>query len=61
MTMSKQREVGDIAHAIMKTLESPNEADSNWENANVVDALFFIGRAIHRLADAVVATIPDKE
>jgi hypothetical protein len=34
-------------------LESANEADSNLEIANVVDGLFFIGRAIHRLAAAV--------
>ncbi len=32
---------------------SPNEADRNGEQANMVDALFEISRALHRIADAM--------
>jgi len=39
--------------ALMQTLRSTNEADSNMEPANVVDALCHIARAINRLAEAV--------
>ena len=42
-----------LAKAILDTLISPNEADRNMEAANVVDGLFAIARAIHRLAQAV--------
>lgn len=42
-----------IANAVWGTLQSPNEVDSNLEAANVVDALYVIGRGIHRLATAV--------
>ena len=40
-----------LAEAIRDVFESPNEADRNMENANVVDGLFFIGRALSRLAE----------
>jgi hypothetical protein len=43
----------DVAKAIKYALVSPNELDSNGEPANVVDALYVIGRGIHRLATAV--------
>lgn len=43
----------DIADQIRETLRSPNESDSNGEVANVVDGLFFIGRAIYCLAGAI--------
>ena len=36
----------DIANAVLETLRSTNEADSNLEAANIVDALFFVGRRI---------------
>jgi len=49
-----------IAKAIGSTLVSPNESDRNMEPANVVDGLFFIGRAIHRLAETIDKT-KDKE
>jgi hypothetical protein len=39
--------------ALKACLMSPNEADRNGEVANVVDGLFAIARAIHRLAKAV--------
>lgn len=42
-----------VAEAIRLTLESPNESDSNFEPANVVDGLYVIARAITRLARAV--------
>lgn len=38
------------AEALYETLISPNESDSNMEPANVVDGLFAIAKAIHRLA-----------
>jgi hypothetical protein len=40
----------DMADAIMNTLQSPNELDRNLEAANVVDALYFVGRQIRLLA-----------
>lgn len=43
----------EVAKALLKTLISPNEHDSNFEPANVVDALFAIARAIERLAEAI--------
>ncbi len=46
------------AKALYDTLISPNESDSNLEAANVVDGLFFIGRALFRLAKAVEALKP---
>jgi hypothetical protein len=47
------REIDRAAEAIRAVLISPNEADRNLEPANVVDALFFIGRALHSLGEAV--------
>lgn len=42
-----------LAEAVLGALVSPNEADRNGENANVVDGLFAIARAVHHLARAV--------
>lgn len=42
-----------VADAIYKCLESPNEADRNYEPANVVDGLFAIARSLGRVADAI--------
>jgi hypothetical protein len=42
----------EVAKALRVSLNSPNERDSNGESANVVDGLFAIARAIHRLAEA---------
>jgi hypothetical protein len=50
-----------IAEALHDTLISPNESDSNLEAANVVDGLFFIGRALIRLAKAVEALRPEED
>lgn len=41
-----------LARAILETLQSPNEEDSNGEAANVVDGLFAIASAVDRLAAA---------
>jgi len=45
----------DIARAIKYAFSSPNECDSNGEEANIVDAIYMLARAINRLADAVQA------
>jgi hypothetical protein len=42
----------DALHMIARCLESPNESDSNGENANVVDGLFAIARSLDRVAMA---------
>jgi hypothetical protein len=42
-----------LAEAVWGTLYSPNESDSNFEPANVVDGLFHVARAVERLASAV--------
>ena len=49
------------AQALRDTLISPNEADQNFEPANVVDGLFAIARAIDRLARAIEATQHEKD
>jgi hypothetical protein len=46
------------AAALRDTLVSPNECDSHLEPANVVDALFFIGRQVGRLATALERLAP---
>jgi len=52
-----QEDTGDIiAGAIYESFKAMNEFDDAGENrANVVDALFFIGRAIYKLAEEVKA------
>ena len=42
-----------ISKALFACLFSPNEMDSNFENANIVDALFAIARALDRCAKAI--------
>jgi hypothetical protein len=39
-----------VSEALRATLISPNEADRNCEAANVVDGLFYIGRALYAVA-----------
>ena len=41
-----------LASVLWDTLQSPNEADRNGENANVVDGLFAIARGLHHVARA---------
>lgn len=43
----------EIAAAIENSFISPNESDSNFEAANVVDGLFAVARSINGLAKAV--------
>lgn len=42
-----------VQAALRAVLVSPNESDSNFEPANVVDGLFAIARALDRVADAI--------
>ena len=42
-----------VSQALINTLSSPNELDSNGEEANVVDGLFAIARSVDNLADAI--------
>lgn len=42
-----------VADVLNRTLETPNECDSNLEPANVVDGLFFIGKSIRLLARTI--------
>ena len=42
-----------LSSAVNTNFTSPNENDSNWEAANVVDGLFAIARSIHALAKAI--------
>ncbi len=47
------RSVEGIGIAVARAGVSPNESDRNGEEANVVDGLFAMARAIDRLARAV--------
>jgi hypothetical protein len=51
----------DIAQALQAVLVSPNEMDNNMEQANVVDGLFAIARAIDHVARALIALREDRE
>lgn len=42
-----------LAKALRDTLISPDECNSNLKNANAVDGLFAIARAIDNLANAL--------
>ena len=46
--------VGRALQRIADNLYSPNECDSNWEAANIVDGLFAVARAIRFLAKATL-------
>jgi hypothetical protein len=43
----------NTADAILRTLESPNVADSNFEPANVVDVLNRLSSATYKVASAI--------
>lgn len=47
---------GQLARAIKQTFMSPNENDSNYEAANVVDGLYSVARALHALGNGNAAT-----
>lgn len=51
--MFDAKEIAITLEMIALRLSSPAEHDRNLEEANVVDGLFYIGRAIERLAWAV--------
>jgi hypothetical protein len=53
-TMRTDKDQNPIADALLNTLTSPNEMDSNWEQANVVDALGKISRGCHAIARAIL-------
>ena len=52
-TGNEVNQMNEIADALTNTLSTPNEMDSNFETANVTDALFAIARAIERNAKAL--------
>lgn len=55
--MANNGRMGDaVAGALLMTLQSANELDSNLEEANAVDGLFAVARAIERLAAAIENT-----
>lgn len=45
--------IDQIADAIRDCFISPNETDSNWENANIVDVLGKISRGLFAVARAI--------
>lgn len=47
-----------VSKSIHANFTSPNVSDSNWEPANVVDAIAKVAYAINRLAEAVEALGP---
>lgn len=51
--MKKPTDAEIIADAMHFCLISPNEADSNGEAANIVDALAKIGRGLYAVARAI--------
>lgn len=42
-----------IVKAIDRNLTSPNEMDSNLEQANIVDGLFVLAREIEKLTNVI--------
>lgn len=42
-----------IANAFREVFISPNVNDSNFEPANVVDAIAYVGKAIYKLASVI--------
>jgi hypothetical protein len=51
--VTAQQKPDPVALAIEYALVSPNEMDRNFENANVVDGLFAISRALWGVAKAI--------
>jgi len=51
--MTNEQAISAIRHALENCFVSPNETDSNLENANVVDGLFAISRSIYALTEAL--------
>ena len=64
----KKAEQNEIAKALIRVFESPNVSDSNFEVANIVDALddiaqglHFVGRELKKIANDGIGTFPAKE
>lgn len=55
--------VSELCEAIRNSFQSPNEMDRNGETANVVDGLFFIGRGLMEITQALerIATAMEKK
>lgn len=53
LTVEVHHGLASLSSAVRNTFTSSAEADSNMENANVVDGLFAIANAIETLADRV--------
>jgi hypothetical protein len=47
----------NTADAIVRTLESPNVCDSNFENANVVDVINQLANATRYVANAITPPV----
>lgn len=47
----------DTGDAIRAVLISPNECDTNLEPANVVDALFFVGRCLKSSSETIAKAL----
>lgn len=43
----------NIAEALIRVLESPNETDRNMETANIVDGIYRLARAIEELTEVL--------
>ena len=46
----KDKEQSEIAKALIRVFESPNVSDSNWEQANIVDVLDDLAKALWYIA-----------
>jgi hypothetical protein len=57
--MTTQSKTDAVARAILRTLESPNECDSNMEPANIVDVLAKLARAVWCFHQAPPVFEPD--
>ena len=49
----KKRTTAEAIECLANQLWSPNEADMNFEPANVVDGLYAIARGLHDVARAI--------
>ena len=47
------KQVQQIVEGLQSVFISPNESDANWEDANMVDAVCKLARAVGRVADAI--------
>lgn len=52
-TTRMEEELGEIAKVLQGVFISPNELDRNLEDANVVDGLFAIARALNRIGKSL--------